>query len=186
MRRLARSAALLATGLVAVAATGPLAQVAQARVSDPIVPSEIRVPAGNKLFLVGHAIGVQIYECASTSAGFNWAFVAPRADLFDDRGKLIITHFGGPTWQARDGSRVVGKLDTSVTVKRSAIAWLRLSRASSTPGPDGGDQLVNTTFIQRIFTKRGLAPALALCNKRTLGTKVESRYTADYFFYKAA
>jgi len=184
LRRLARGAGLAALGLVAVAALAPLAQ-AQARQPEPVIPKEISVPEGNKLFLEGHAFGVQIYECVSDSTGFNWRFVAPRASLFDDEGKLIITHFGGPTWQALDSSRFVGKLDAGVTVKRSAIPWLLLSRASTSPGPDGGDQLADTTFIQRISTKRGLAPALALCNKRTLGIKVESRYTADYLFYKA-
>ena len=29
---------------------------------------------------------------------------APRANLFDDNGRLIIAQFGGPTWQATDGS----------------------------------------------------------------------------------
>ena len=56
------------------------------------------------MFLVGHAVGVQIYSCNATASGFAWGFVAPRADLYGDNGKLVATHFGGPTWRARDGS----------------------------------------------------------------------------------
>jgi hypothetical protein len=152
---------------------------------EPHVPVELNPPRGNKAFLIGHAIGVQVYECVSTPAGFDWRFVAPRAELFDDRGKLIIAHFGGPTWQARDGSRVVGKLERSVTVSRTAIPWLLLSRASSSAGPDG-DLLAKTTFIQRISTRGGLAPSVALCNQQRLGRTFASPYTSDYIFFKKA
>jgi hypothetical protein len=150
---------------------------------EPVVPSAIKVPAGNRVFLVGHAVGVQIYSCTSTPAGFAWTFVAPRADLFDSRGKLIVTHFGGPTWQAGDGSAVVGRVASSVTVDRRAIPWLLLSAASTTAGRNG-DQLVATTYIQRIATKGGLSPSVAGCTKETLGTQVESPYTADYYFWR--
>jgi hypothetical protein len=34
------------------------------------VPDKIQVPAGNKVFLVGHAVGVQIYSCNATAGGF--------------------------------------------------------------------------------------------------------------------
>ena len=172
--------------LLAVAAFAPAAQASHVRPPlEPVVPAEIRTPPGNKVFLVGHAFGVQVYECASGPAGFEWRFVEPRAKLFDKFGNLIIAHFGGPTWQALDGSRVVGRLERSVTVDRRSIPWLLLSRASSAPGPRG-DLLVDTTFIHRISTRGGLAPSVAFCNKLTLGKKVESPYTADYFFYKAA
>jgi Protein of unknown function (DUF3455) len=138
--------------------------------------------SGNKVFLVGHAVGVQIYSCNATPSGFVWGFVAPRANLYDDHGKLIITHFAGPTWQAMDGSRVVGQLVDAVTVDPTAIAWVLLS-ASTTPGPDG-DRLVATTFVQRIATTGGLAPPAADCNAATAGTVAEVPYTADYYFWK--
>src|SRR3954454_15209819 len=77
----------------------PLAQATKPPVPD--VPADIKVPDGNKLFLVANATGVQIYTCTATG----WTFVAPRADLFDDNGKLIITHFAGPTWESKDGSQ---------------------------------------------------------------------------------
>jgi hypothetical protein len=170
---------LLLVGMVAAAAVLPLAQVAQAGPPSPEVPPTIAVPAGNKVFLVGHAVGVQIYSCN----GVVWGFVAPRANLYDDHGKLIITHFAGPTWQAKDGSRVVGQLAADpVTVDTSAIPWLLLS-ARTAAGPDG-DRLVATTYVQRINTRGGLAPPAADCNAATAGAVAEVPYTADYYFWK--
>ena len=53
------------------------------------------------MFLIGHAIGVQIYTCN----GLTWSSAVPRANLYNDHGKLIITHFRGPTWQARTAAK---------------------------------------------------------------------------------
>jgi hypothetical protein len=178
MRRFIRFNRLLLVGIVAAAAVLSLAQVAQAGPPPPVVPKKIQVPEGNKVFLVGHAIGVQIYSCN----GVVWSSAVPRANLYDDHGKLIITHFAGPTWQAMDGSRVVGKVVDLVTVDPTAIPWVLLS-ATTTPGPDG-DRLVATTFVQRIATTGGLAPPAADCNAATAGTVAEVPYTADYYFWK--
>ena len=95
-----------------------------------------------------------------------------------------MTHFGGPTWQASDGSKVVGSRVDGVTVDRTAIPWLLLSAASTTAGPDG-DRLTSTTFIQRINTIGGVEPPAAECNASTTGTTEEVAYTADYYFWKA-
>jgi hypothetical protein len=71
-----------------------------------------------------------------------------------------------------------------VSVDAGAIPWLLLSAASTSAGPDG-DRLAGTTFIQRIATTGGLAPAAADCNASTAGDRVEVPYTADYYFWKA-
>jgi hypothetical protein len=170
---------LLLVGIVAAVAVLSVTQVAQAGPPPPVVPGEIQVPEGNKVFLVGHAVGVQIYSCN----GVVWSSAVPRANLYDDHGKLIITHFAGPTWQAMDGSRVVGLAEKMVTVDRTAIPWVRLSAASTAAGPDG-DRLVATTFVQRIATTGGLAPPAAQCSEATAGTVAEVPYTADYYFWK--
>jgi hypothetical protein len=179
MRYFSRFSRLLLVGIVAAVAVLSLTQVAQAGPPPPVVPGEIQVPEGNKVFLVGHAIGVQIYSCN----GVSWGSATPRANLYDDHGKLIITHFAGPTWQAMDGSRVVGLAEKMVTVDLTAIPWVRLSAASTAAGPDG-DRLVATTFIQRIATTGGLAPPAADCSAATAGTVAEVPYTADYYFWK--
>jgi Protein of unknown function (DUF3455) len=175
---------LLTAGIVAAAAVAATAHVAQAALDKPEVPSAIAVPEDSKLFLVGHAVGVQVYSCDLTSNGFRWAFAGPKAEVYDNHGKLIMTHFGGPSWQARDGSVVVGRKDAGITVDPTAIEWLRVAAASTSAGPGGGDQLVNTAFIQRIATTGGLQPPAAQCNVETAGTRAEIPYTADYYFWK--
>jgi hypothetical protein len=179
MKRFIRFNRLLLVGVVAAAAVVSLTQVAQAGPPSPDVPPTIAVPVGNKVFLVGHAVGVQVYSCN----GVVWGFVAPRAKLYDDHGKLIITHFAGPTWRATDGSRVVGQLAADpVTVDATAIPWLLLS-ARTFAGPDG-DRLVPTTYVQRIATTGGLAPPARTCTAATAGAVAEVPYTADYYFWK--
>jgi Protein of unknown function (DUF3455) len=178
-----RSNRLLFGGIVAAAATLSLTQAALAGPPEPSVPSTIEVPDGNKVFLIGHGVGVQVYSCNDTSSGFGWGFVTPRASLYADNGKLIISHFGGPTWQAKDGSRVVGRAEADVTVDHTAIPWLRLAAASTAAGPDG-DRLAHTSFIQRTETAGGLAPDAEDCNATTVGTIAEVPYTADYVFWK--
>ena len=173
---------LLLVGFLAAAAALAVLQAAKAGPPTPGVPDSIQVDtAKNKVFLVGHATGVQIYTCN----GSVWSSAVPRASLYGDNGKLIIHHFAGPSWQANDGSKVVGRLDAPpLRVDETAIPWLRLSIASRTAGPDGGDRLLDTSFIQRINTVGGIAPPAADCNATTAGKVVEQPYTADYIFWK--
>jgi Protein of unknown function (DUF3455) len=179
-RWFSRSNRLLLAGIVAaLAALSLVAQVALAGPPSPTgVPDQIKVDVGNKVFLIGHGVGVQIYTCN----GSVWSSAVPRADLFDDNGKLIIKHFAGPSWQAADGSKAVGTVVDKVIVDETAIPWVLLS-AKTTPGADGG-RLVDTSFIQRLDTVGGLQPPAADCNAATAGTVVESPYTAEYVFWK--
>ncbi len=175
---------LLIAGVAAAAAVGSMSGNIQARPYDPAVPTAITVPAGNKVFLVGHAIGVQIYLCNPTTSGFAWGLVEPYARLYGKHGKLVATHYGGPTWHATDGSTVVAGRVDGVTVDATAIPWLLLSTVSTTDG-DYGDRLTQTTFIQRTRTTGGLPPAAADCNATTAGSRAEVPYTADYHFWTA-
>lgn len=171
----ARLAAALAA--LAVIAAGTSAQLALAKEPAPEVPEAIAVEAGHKLFLLAHATGVQIYTCTATATVPTWSFVAPRANLYDDDGKLLTTHFAGPTWQTKDGSFVVGAVVERAPVA-GAIPWLLL-QVVARGGPDDG-RLSSTAYIQRLATTGGLAPA----GSCTLGTTVEVPYTADYAFWK--
>ena len=130
------------------------------------------------------ASGTQNYACNATATGFAWTFTGPRANLYDLRGRVIITHFGGPTWQANDGSKVVGTLSGTQTVDPNSIPWLLLS-GKATPAPNGGGLLANTTFIQRLLTRGGLAPAASTCNAKTVGSTAAVPYTAEYVFWKS-
>jgi Protein of unknown function (DUF3455) len=154
------------------------------RPAAPVVPASLQVPTTQVLSLQAHAIGVQIYECQASHddpTRFDWVFKAPEAQLFDHAGKPIIKHYAGPTWEASDGSTVVGE----VTAKDNgpdpmAIPWLLL-RAKST---SGHGSLSRTQSIQRLITAGGKAPAGG-CGAALLGSEVRMHYTADYLFYRA-
>lgn len=178
--RLARP---LLAGLTVVIAGLSLAQTSYAGgYTEPTVPAKIQVEDGHKIFSVQHAIGVQIYKCNAVNGGYSWGLLAPRANLYDSKGKLRMTHFGGPTWQARDGSQVRGARVDGVPAQ-GTIDWLLLRAASTAPGADG-DQLTNTSFIQRLNTTGGVIPPAGECTAETVNTTKEIPYTADYYFWK--
>jgi len=78
----------------------------------------------------------------------------------------------------------VGGLAIPAVVDPTSIPWLRLTAVSTSAGA-AGDRLLPTTFIQRLETTGGHAPAAADCNATTLGRVSEVPYTADYYFWKA-
>jgi hypothetical protein len=173
----------LLAGICVAIATCTAPPAAPAAPAPPAVPDEIAVRDGHKPFLLGHAVGVQIYTCTTVAGGFAWGPATPRADLLDDHGSVIVRHFGGPSWQAKDGSTVVAQRVRDESVDATSIPWLLLS-ATGTPGADG-DRLAGTTYIQRIATTGGRAPAAEPCNASTVGNAVPVPYTADYVFWKA-
>jgi hypothetical protein len=73
------------------------------------VPDKLKPGANESLAMIAAAKGVQIYECRARkdqAGGYEWAFVAPEADLFDARGNRAGRHYAGPHWEATDGSKV--------------------------------------------------------------------------------
>jgi hypothetical protein len=172
----------------------------------PQVPPAIQVPSGNVPYLKGAAVGTQNYVCRNTPTGVAWTLFGPQATVFityrlfqTEIRQQIMTHFlsanpdeGGlprPTWQSSlDTSAVWGEVAASSTdpayVAPGAVAWLLLKVVGTEPGPAGGNSLKQTTFIQRVATSGGVAPA-AGCTASTLGATVLVPYATDYYFYKA-
>jgi hypothetical protein len=174
---------ILPTLIGAVVLAGALTTTATATsypVLPPKVPAEIQPEAGNEPFEVGHALGVQVYQCNGTA----WTFVEPKAVLVTNRLQ-IISHFAGPTWQHQDGSSTQGTLVKLVTVDAKSIPWLLLSAKNQTAGKFG-NRLTPTTFIQRINTRGGVEPAASTCTAANAGAKKEVPYTADYYFWRKA
>jgi hypothetical protein len=130
--------------------------------------------------MVVPAKGVQIYECrARKEGGYEWAFVAPEAELFDTRGNRIGKHYAGPHWESNDGSKIVAKLkDRADAPAAGAIPWLLLTSKSA--GPEGSFSKV--TSIQRVNTVGGVAPAGG-CSQAEAGKPARVNYTADYYFF---
>jgi len=172
----------------------------------PAVPNNLQVPAGHSLFFAGHAIGTQNFICLSTKnkQDAEWRFTGPQATLFIADGNGVAqqatTHFLSsnpgesglprPTWQdSADTSAVWGRVVASSAdaayVAPGAIPWLLLQAAGAQLGPSGGAAMAQTTFIQRLNTTGGLAPATGCSGADDLGRVALVPYTADYFFYRA-
>jgi hypothetical protein len=146
-----------------------------------VVPASLGVPAGQSLVRTLWASGVQIYECRKAAdARFpDWVFVAPEATLADASGVPVGHHYAGPTWEAADGSKVVGVVRAKADAAQpGAIAWLLLDTHST--GKPG--LFANVTAIQRVATEGGVAPASG-CGTATLGKQVGVPYTAQYAQY---
>jgi hypothetical protein len=150
----------------------------------PKTPPELRVPTTSTLILKARGRGVQIYECAATAedpAALAWKLRAPEADLFDERGHKVAHHFAGPTWQATDGSSVVGNVVAKADAPDpQAIPWLMLS-ATERKGPG---KLASVTHIQRLDTSGGKAPTFG-CDAAHLKAEVRVPYEATYHFYSS-
>jgi hypothetical protein len=136
-----------------------------------LVPPQEGPPVGEYA-----AKGVQIYVCSAKGGANQWGFKAPEAELVDAQGRSL-KHYAGPTWEAPDGSKIVGKvLASEAAPKPGAIPWLLLSTESSEPG-----LLAGTRFVQRVYTSGGIGPTGAC---PTVGAEQRVVYTADYIFYK--
>jgi len=150
----------------------------------PPAPGPLRVPADQTLIKELHATGVQIYACQpakSDPSQFEWAFKGPEASLSTKGGRNAGKHYAGPTWEATDGSRVVGEvIANSPGTKPNSIPWLLL-RAKATAG-DG--LFSHVQYIQRLNTVGGSVPATG-CSKEQAGQLLRASYTADYEFYGA-
>jgi len=149
-----------------------------------IIPQKLNPAANESMTLIVPAKGVQIYECRASKGqpgAYEWAFVAPEAELFDTTGKPIGKHYAGPHWEAADGSKVVAKLiERADAPQAGAIPWLLLGAKSV--GPEGAFSRV--TSIQRVNTVGGVAPK-AGCSQDNAGTPARIPYTADYYFFTA-
>jgi hypothetical protein len=168
------------------------------------VPNAIKVPVGNRPFLRGDAIGTQNYIClpsVSSVSGVAWTLVGPQATLFNGNGVQLMTHFLSlnpeekgterATWQdSRDTSavwamKVASSPAPDVAGGEGAIDWFLLKVVGSEYGPTGGERLTATTYIQRVRTTGGLAPAIGCGEPSNVGARKFVPYTADYIFYKA-
>jgi hypothetical protein len=155
---------------------------ASTRVNAPDVPATLQVPPKARLTQQLHGAGVQIYRChADDAQRFSWQLVAPDADLSDHAGHKVGKHYAGPTWEASDGSRVVGEVMARDNgPDASAVPWLLL-KAKATSGTGIFTQV---SFIQRVRTIGGTAPAVG-CTAASAESEVRVAYSAEYWFYIA-
>ncbi len=134
-------------------------------------------PPSSAIELLGR--GVQIYTCTATPTGDAWKLKAPEATLRDASGRLIGKHFAGPTWQAADGSKVVGAVSAASNAPdATAIPWLVLHSTTN----DGSGLFARVAFITRTRTSGGLARPTG-CDAAHEGAESRVPYSATYTFF---
>jgi hypothetical protein len=144
----------------------------------PAVPPALVPPAGNTLTSVFKAKGVQVYGCTDTK----WTLIEPAASLtgitLNPVRAASALHFRGPSWQSSDdGSLVEGTAPVAApsATPNSIPQLLVTAKTSRGPGVFG-----DVTFIQRLNTVGGVAPAAAC----TAGATTAVPYQAVYRFFK--
>jgi hypothetical protein len=126
------------------------------------------------------AKGVQIYTCKASGSTYGWSLKAPDANLSDAKGNPVAKHFAGPTWQAPDGSAVVGApINVSPSPDAGSIAWLVLQAKSHS----GNGVMTGVQYIVRTRTEGGVAPATG-CDAGHAGSEVRVPYSAVYLFFR--
>ena len=214
-KQITRFPGLLTGVLVLACAFGMITRAAAQQIASPATPGVITPPTGNVAFLEGHAVGTQGYVCLPTSTGASWTVNAsrPEATLFVEyfgHDFQILTHFlspntnpnqfapsplpfGSPTWQSSfDSSVVWGNKLTGIAAgsdascpNTGAIPCLLLQAIGSQKGPAGGKFMTKTTYIQRLNTTGGAAPATGCSAATDVGKQTLVPYTADYYFFLA-
>lgn len=164
--------------MLAACAAGPAAKPPAA----VAVPDALKVGADESLLAVVAATGVQVYECRARKdqpSAAEWTFVAPEAELLDEKGQRIGKHYAGPHWESTDGSKIVGAVKARADApEEDAIPWLLLTTRSA--GPAGAFAKVSS--IQRVNTQGGMAPRSG-CTPASLGKQERVGYTADYLLF---
>ena len=174
MSKMSRKSALMVP-LVLAACAAPM--------QAPDAPSAVTPPAGSKYSMTAVGIGEITYECrakAGAADAFEWVFVAPVATLYDSKKAVVGKYYGGPTWEAADGSKVTGKQLAVAPAAGTGNIPLQLVQANPATGSGA---MTDVTYIQRLNTQGGVAPGTA-CAKENVGAKQQVKYQADYAFYK--
>jgi hypothetical protein len=158
--------------------------------SQANLPEAVKVPAGHVVAMETVGAGDITYECRAKAAmpgqsampgQFEWAFVGPDAKLMNRMGTQVGTYVGPPaTWANMDGSKVTA---TQVAVAPNGPDNIPLQLVKANPAMGAG-AMQGVTYIQRVATRGGVAPAMA-CGAAGVGQKQIVKYQADYIFYRA-
>lgn len=153
--------------------------------SQAALPAAVQAPAGNTVALETVGVGEITYQCRAKKDAadqFEWVFAGPNAKLNDRSGKQIGKYYGPPaTWEAMDGSKLSG---AQVAVAPSSPGNIPYQLVKGNPATGSG-AMNGVTYIQRVDTKGGVAPATP-CTAGNLDGKEVVKYQADYIFYKAS
>ena len=162
-----------------------VASVVAVQANAMAIPENLKVPQQNRQLFKAQATGVQVYACTERAEApntFDWTFKAPVADLWNDQGEKVGKHYAGPTWEANDGSKIVGEVvERANAPDPESIPWLLLRAKAN----EGAGALSTVTYVQRLDTAGGIAPTEG-CDRSTVGVEREVGYTATYAYYYGA
>jgi hypothetical protein len=165
--------------------------------------SRLDPPSNVTPILFAYAQGIQRYVCAprekataataapagaSGAAGtpaapatndYAWTLKEPQAKLFDGADHEIGEHSAGPTWQLKDGSKVVKKkvVASVPALESDGVPWLLVEVE-----PSGKGGLAGVQYVQRVDTVGGAAPPTG-CTASNAKTTLDNEYRATYVFY---
>ena len=166
----------------------PAAQIASSEKLD--LPSSVALPQnlpnGNSRVVTYYAVGVQKYKArikaGSSPVVYEWAFVAPQADLYDSENKKVGTHSAGPNWTVSPVDSIFAQHFSPARTApnedpESIDLLLLMPKIGTTPTGIFAD----VDYIQRIATKGGKAP---LTPPTSETQTVDVKYKAVYRFSK--
>ena len=154
------------------------------------IPAPVSVPEnlpnGNTRVATYYAVGVQKYKAriraGSDPVVYEWVFVAPDANLYDNTNGRIGHHGAGPFWTISPADSIFAQHFTPARTAPGedpgSIDWLLLMPKTGTT-PTG--IFADVDYIQRIATKGGKAPLVA---PTSLSQTAEVKYKAVYRFTK--
>ena len=178
----ANSAALEANG------NSPAAHIAASENLE--IPATVAVPEnlpnGNTRVATYYAVGVQKYKArvkaGSDPVSYEWEFVAPQADLYDNTNLKVGSHGAGPFWTISPQDSIFAQqfspARTAPSPDPESIDWLLLMPKIGTI-PTG--VFAEVDYIQRIATKGGKAP---LTPPTSIDQTVDVKYKTVYRFTK--
>ena len=180
-----RLLAVSSLALLASACSNLSPSMAQAPTfSQSALPPAVQVPAGNRVAMETVGVGEIAYQCREKpgAAGqYEWVFVGPKATLNDRRGTAVGSYYGPPaTWQSKDGSKLTA---TQLAVAPAGSGNIPLQLVKANPAMGQG-AMAGVTFIQRVATRGGVAPAVP-CGTANAGRSEIVTYQADYIFWTA-
>ena len=190
-------------------------EITFSRPSNTATANAFPLPQGTSEFLVTHGVGTQGYICLPSGSGVSFTVnnARPEATLFTNvfgEAFQVITHFlspvenpndvgpkpprfGDATWQSSfDSSKVWAQKTDFIPAgsdescpNSGAIDCLLLQTIGTASGPTGGRTLTRTTFVERLKTKGGSAPATGCSTAADIGKQALVPYSADYHFFRA-
>ncbi|UUU26018.1 DUF3455 domain-containing protein [Streptomyces sp. DSM 40750] len=181
--KLAKRLVLTTTAVAAVTAgallSAPVGLAAEPKPAHDGVdtPAALKVPDGNRLTRVLLAEGVQTYTCTDGA----WKLLEPAATLWaknDHSRRTVALHSRGPVWVSTVDGSAVNAAAVANSPKEGTIPELLLQSTATR----GTGVFANVSYIQRLNTRGGVAPAAAC----TGADQVSVPYSATYAFYKPA